>query len=279
MKLIAFALLVLASFCTTSCSQQALIDKVTPHPESEYAQDVIAELRAGQIDNVMAKLDPKRQTPEIATKLREIQAYFPSGKPKSIKVVGAHSGFHAIVSTTTKSSSDQRYGLVYEYEFEDSWAIVYVMLIKVDGKLMVDSINLDRMTQSLEQSNAFTFQGKGALHWIFAALVCVIPLFCLYAFITCLRTPMVKRKWLWAIFTLIGVVMVKLNWTTGDFDFHIVNFQLFSASAFAAPYSPWILAVSFPLGAVWFLIRRKSLMPQLAPVPLTAPPQLPKAES
>jgi hypothetical protein len=262
---------------TMSCSQQAMIDKLTPHPESEYAQDVIAELRLGKIDGVMAKVDPKLQTPDTAAKLREIEAYFPGGQPKSIKVVGTHTTFSANVNTNTGSASRQSFNLVYEYEFESGWAIAYVTLLKVDGKLMVEGVRVTRSTQSLAQANAFTFQGKNAWHWLFAALACVIPLFCLYAFITCLRTPIAKRKWLWALFTLLGAVTVKLNWGTSVVAFSPISFQLFGVSAFAAPYSPWIIGISFPLGAVWFLVRRKSLMQPPAPVTPTASPEAPGA--
>lgn len=278
MRLISITLLVLASMCTMSCSQQAMIDKFTPHPESEYAQDVIAELRVGKIDSIMAKMDPKLSTPDTAAKLREIEAYFPNGQPKSIKVVGTRTMFRNNVSTLAGNASQQSFSLDYEYEFDDVWVLAQVALSKVDGKLMVEGIHVKRSSLSIEQINAFTFQNKGALHLIVAALACAMPLFCLYALITCIRTPMIKRKWLWAIFTLFGVVTLQLNWSTGAVEFRPISLQLFSASAFAAPFSPWLIGISFPLGAVWFLVRRKSLMQPAALATSLASPKVPETD-
>jgi hypothetical protein len=56
-----------------------------------------------------------------------------------------------------------------------------------------------------------------------------------------------------------GFGKIMVNWTTGAWDFMIFSAQLFSASAGAAYFGPWIITVSLPMGAVFFLSRRKGL--------------------
>jgi Phospholipase_D-nuclease N-terminal len=91
------------------------------------------------------------------------------------------------------------------------------------------------------------------------AAAAAAPLFTLYALIVCIRTKIERRKWLWILFILFGFGRFMVNWTTGSWDFHIFYAQLLSASAGAAFFGPWIISVSLPVGAVFFLSRRKKL--------------------
>jgi hypothetical protein len=49
-----------------------------------------------------------------------------------------------------------------------------------------------------------------------------------------------------------------VNWTTGEWDIAPLSVQLLSASAFAPLYGPWTVSVSLPLGALMFLIYRRT---------------------
>jgi hypothetical protein len=57
---------------------------------------------------------------------------------------------------------------------------------------------------------------------------------------------------------LLGVGKFAVNWTTGQWGFMPLSFQLFSAGAFAPLYGAWTLSISLPIGAIWFLLRRKN---------------------
>ena len=79
---------------------------------------------------------------------------------------------------------------------------------------------------------------------------------------------------LWIIFILFGLGPLSLNWTTDQIGFSLLSFLLFSGSAMASSiYSPWIISVSLPVGAVLFWIFRNKLRLQLPPpdpaVPIT----------
>ena len=235
-----------------ACSQQALLDKFTPHPAAEVARSVLDEVRLGDMDPVKAKLDDRlRQDPGIEDKLRELTGYFPAGAPRSVKLVG---------TKTMTVNGATRYDLTYEYEFAGGWVLGNVLLAGEGDALRVEGVHVQRMAQSLEQQNAFTLSGKDATHWVILFACIVIPVFCLYAFVLCLRTPIARRKWLWALGTLLGFVTLRFNWTTGDFDFQLLSIQLFGASGMASPYGPMIMGMSLPLGAIWFLACRSGLV-------------------
>jgi hypothetical protein len=121
-------------------------------------------------------------------------------------------------------------------------------------------MHLQRIPDSLQHINAFTFAGKGALHYLILGAALLTTLFTIASFVACVRTPGIRRKWLWAIFTAVGVTGVTLNWTTGTIGFQPVSIHLFGAAASAtSPYSPWFVTASFPLGAVLFLVKRARL--------------------
>jgi hypothetical protein len=79
----------------------------------------------------------------------------------------------------------------------------------------------------------------------------------IYALVTCVRTTVTPTKWLWILLILPGVGKVSVNWTTGDWQVMPLAIQLLSASALSSRYGPWVVAVSFPLGAILFLLRRR----------------------
>ncbi|MBQ0945532.1 hypothetical protein KAK07_19490 [Ideonella sp. 4Y16] len=112
---------------------------------------------------------------------------------------------------------------------------------------------------SLEAENAFTFDGKSALHYAVLVLAVGIPLFVVYALIACVRTQIPKRKWLWLLFVAVGMVQFRFNWTTGAWGVHPFSVALLGAGfAKAGPVAPYIFTLAFPLGAFVFLMKRRS---------------------
>jgi hypothetical protein len=253
-----------------ACTQQEAIDKLVPHPESEYAQNVLKQLHERQFDQVEKAFAPElRNTPGLDATLGKMADEFPPGEIVSTKVVGTY------MMSRVSSGKPQRttYNLTYEYQFPKSLALANVVLVRSGDKLEIAGMHVQRETQSLAQRNTFTLSGKPVSYWLIAALVAALPLFCFASFIVCLRTPIRRRKWLWAVATLLGVVTFSFNWSTGEFGIQLISIQLLSASAVARLYSPWILSISFPLGAVMFWINRKRLR-QEALAANTEPPPL-----
>lgn len=263
MKVATLVLLMITFLGVASCSQQSAIDRFSPARETTLARSTLSDLRQGHLDALKAQLDPKLLTPDIDEKLNRLRGDFPAGEPRSIKTVGAN---------TQYLNGIKRVSMTFEYQFDSAWALGNVLLLQQGGHEVIAGIHVQRRAQSLEQANAFSLKDKGPGHWLLAALACVIPLFCLFAFVLCLRTPIRRRKWLWAIFTLLGVAAFRMNWTTGQYAVQIFSVQLFGASMVSSFYGPWTIGISFPLGAVIFLLRRRSLIHQAA---AATPPKLP----
>jgi hypothetical protein len=230
------------------CDRDSLMAKFTPHPESEIARQAIDDWRTGHIDRVKPLMSS--QLLPLADKLGADASLLPSTAPTSVKIIGANSTF----------GGDQKsFNLTYEYAFGTRYMVVNIVIFERGGRREIVGMHAQVNDQSIETANAFSLEHKGGAHYLMLFLACVSLGVSLTAFVICLCTRMRRRKVWWAIFTLIGVTTLHFNWSTGGFDFSPVSFLLFGASAMSSGYGPWILGVSFPMGAVWFLVQRKAL--------------------
>jgi len=237
----------------TACDQEAMFDKFVPKEEAALAKRAIAQLAARDYASVEAQLNATLRTPDVRSKLEEMAKQLPSGEPKSIRTVGAH---------THTTNSVIRYDLTFEYEYADAWLVANAVLERRDGQVTFQGLHFTPRTHSLLSENEFSFHGKGLLHYVVFALAIAVPLFIIYALVVCARTKMAKRKWLWLLFIAIGLVQFQFNWTTGAWAVQPLSFALLGAGfAKSGPVAPYIFTVAIPLGAILFLARRRTFLP------------------
>ena len=245
----------LALLSLSGCDNSALIDKLMPKEEAQFAKEYIALYPQGKIDEILQKSDPNALNAQNVDVLKQIAGFFPPEKPIEIKLLG---------SNTIKSSSGAAYNFAFQYHYPSKWLQVDVGLTKAHGQLLATGIYVQPLNESLEVSNKFSLQDKTWKHYSMFGTAITLPLFVLYALVLCIRTPIPKRKWLWIIFILIGVPTLSLNWTTGEFWLDPLRFLLFSAAYWMpSPSAAVIIQISLPIGAIVFLYKRKKLVEPL----------------
>ena len=233
-----------------------MLEKLTPKEEVALAKQMIAQVAAHDYAALEPQLDVSLQSPDLHDKLEEVAKLIPAGEPKNIKTVGA---------VTTSMRSVTRYDLTFEYQYEHDWLIVNTLLERRDGKIKLAGMHFMPRKQSLAAENAFTLAGKSIWHYVVLALAVAIPLFMIYALVMCIRTKIPKRKWLWLIFIAVGLMRFQLNWTTGAWGIQPLAFQVLGSGFYkTGAVAPYIFSLSFPLGAVVFLLKRKSFKRQAA---------------
>jgi hypothetical protein len=245
-KSIILGLLLLSIF---GCSQEAMMERLIPKEEVEFSKKYLSLFQSRNFEEISKPLNPQLKTEKLQSQLEQVAQFFPPDPPKNIELVG---------SNTFKSGDKWEANITFQYEFPSSWLIASINLERIgDGDLIVNGVNVNPIRDSLTNINKFTFKGKSPIHFIFLVLVGFLPLFIIFTFITCLRTPIKKRKWLWAIFVLWGYGQFSINWTTGVGSIKPFYFQLLGAGFMSAgKYAPWILSISIPLGAILFWIRK-----------------------
>lgn len=234
-----------------ACSKQDAIQLFAPAEDQAIAREYIDDLRRGDLLPIERDLDPSLARGDVHSTLVRMAAQLPQEAPRSVKVVGAQ---------VLRRAGRRDLNLTFEYEFPSRWALINVATRRQGGKLTIVGLHVNFERTSLEDQFRFGLTGKSPLQYTILALAVGFPLLTLYALIECVRSKLRGRKWPWVIFVLVGFVRVGVNWTTGAWVFQLVAVQLFSASAAAQFYGPWIISVSLPLGAILFLLLRRSLM-------------------
>lgn len=250
-KCIILGLLLLLMF---GCSQEAMMEKLIPKEEVEFSKKYLSLFQSRNFEEISKRLNPQLRTENLSSQLEQVAKFFPPDPPRNVELVGSH---------TLKSNDKWQANISFQYEFSSSWLIANISLERIGGgELIVNSVNVNPIQDSLENINKFTLKGKGPTHFVFLALIFFLPAFIIFTFIVCLRTRIKKRKWLWAIFILLGYGQFSLNWTTGAGSVKPIYFQILGAGFMSAgKYAPWILSISFPLGAILFWVR-KGKMPK-----------------
>jgi len=240
----------MAGLGLVGCSKADLIQKFAASEDQALARSYVDLLRQHRFDDIEKSMDPSLTGPSLNQTLSNMAGMFPPGEPTSVTLVGAQS---------FKTPDSSMVNLTFEYGFAGKWLVTNVALKKQGGNTTIVGFHVYPQTKSLEAQSKFTLKDKSPLQYAVLALIIVAPLVTLWSLVSCLRTKLKGRKWLWVLFIILGVGRLAINWTTGAWGFNPFYIQLFSASAFAPFYGPWTLGVSLPLGAIVFLLSRDKL--------------------
>ncbi len=226
------------------------MNRMAPDDDEALAMECLIALRARDFETVIGQLDPQVVKPGIESKMLPVADMLAQGEPLSVELVGCR-----ILSTPDKRRSH----LTYQYHFTDAWILATITIDTVGENKKIFAVSVNPIPKSLGELNAFTLAGKSLRHYVLLSLAVIIPVFIIWTIILCARTK-IRKKWLWIIFILIGITSLNLNWTTGQMGFQPIAFKIPGVGMVKMGlYAPWILKVSFPLGAILFLIKRRKL--------------------
>jgi hypothetical protein len=230
------------------CSQQHLVQKFASQAEQDLARHYFDLLRQKRLEDIEPVIDSSIRGPSLHDTLGKMAALIPAGEPTSVTLVGVNRMNMAGATTTLN--------LTFEYDFSGKWLTMNVAVKRQGGNSSIVGFNVNPESTSLEQQNKFTLGRRTSVQYIVFALTIALPLLTIWSLVVCVRTKLKGRKWPWVLFILFGIGKFAVNWTTGDWAFTPLSIQLFSAAAAAPLYGPRTLAISIPLGAVMFLLRR-----------------------
>lgn len=221
--------------------------KLTPAEDESIARRYVDLLRQHGFEQIERDLDASLVDSNLRDTLDKMAGMFPAEDPKSVKVVNVR------LFSNQESST---HSLTLEYEFPSKWLLVDMAIQRKGGASTIVGFHVNPIPDSLENLNRFTLIGKSALQYLVLAIAVLWPLFCLYVLVLCIRSKNQKLRWLWAIFILCGVGKLAVNWTSGEWTFTPLAFNIPCSSATAIPpYGPWVVAVFLPLGAILFLLK------------------------
>lgn len=145
--------------------------------------------------------------------------------------------------------------LFYECQLEEGYLYFHLYQFEIGEDSKIGLLQVEKHDVPLTEFHRFTLEGKPAINYLFLILAVLVPLFMLFTLFRIIRSP-IKRRWLWAAGSLIGLTSVNMVWSTGQ-----VYFQLQSIVPMGAlpmrlnEYMPWNLIVGIPVVPIIFWIR------------------------
>jgi hypothetical protein len=260
------ALIAAISLLFLGCfNEKAMIQKFAPKDDDEFARHFIDLIRQARYEEADPMLDPTVAAQARATGLSQLHGVVDHGDPIAVELVGANVGFF---KPWDGLASKRKSNLTYQLQFQNAWAVAAFVVETGPTGRHISGANFQPVGDSLQALNRFTFKNKSAAHYLFFFACILIPLFIIATIVVCFQSR-VRRRWLWVIFILLGIMQFQLNWTTGQTAVQPISVLMLGASFFrASSYAPIVFSFGIPVGAIIFLALRPWLRRKDEPPPL-----------
>lgn len=242
-------------------------DWFNPDPKIEQGvREAYALFHAGDVEGLKKVAAPELMadlTPDI---MAQIGALLPRATPESTRLIGYHQMHYVPEGVAT-------HALTYEYTWPNKVGLVSVTLSEPgrNAGLFVQGFNVQIATPDELAANNFTLLGKSPAHYLMLLGLIASVALMVIAIVMSVRTPGLKRRWLWILASLAAVSQIGLNWTTGLVKFVLLHGALIGIgiSKDDTQFAPWVLKVSIPIGAIIVIARlwrrRQKLEDKAAP--------------
>jgi hypothetical protein len=271
LKSIFFLSPLLISFSFSALAKPPDCTKFINPEDVAFADQYLGWLSGSDFDKAIEFLDPNMK-PQMIPLKDSFQKALTEVKAFEKIMIGCNVNYFK-----GTGGSKRNVNLSYEWSSPTAWYEGNLAWQEIGNTKTVYGLHISPLTAPLEKIHAFSLSHKGIGHWFFL-LVCIVnPILILWALIACIRTKIPKRKWLWILFIIVGFFQFTMEWTSGElsgfiyksadgFKINPISFQLFG-SGFnrATDYSPWLVTISLPLGALIFLPRRKKFENKINP--------------
>ncbi|HYE47636.1 MAG TPA: hypothetical protein VEA44_17855 [Caulobacter sp.] len=221
-----------------------------PRDAEAIAITTYKQAAAGDIDSILKNAAPEIRTPEARAGLAQVQAVIPKTPPVSERSLSWR------IVTSTGGTQAQ---IIRQYNYADRFILSETVLLKQAnaGPWRLQGFHLRPISKTEAEAAEFKLEGRSPAHYAILAGAVLSPLICLFGLVAVLRAPKFKRKWLFAILSLIGFTTFTFNWATGVIGFSPISVLLLGAGIASgpSPLDPWVISVALPLGAALAIWR------------------------
>jgi len=287
-RLFGFLLISILCFCTfdVASAQTSDIPKTITEQALDFNDGLLIDILRRDTELVLSKALPEFQELEGAKSgLEKLMSYLPDYKEGM-----SFSPFFTDVRVTTDSTTSQAiYHTRYEFtdlnnnaEFTHEWAIVDLYSQETSDGLKLRHFNFKTHAYKPSEVGNFGVKNKSLKHYVFLGLLIIMPIFIIFTIIAIIRNKHLKKKWLWGLFSSVGLWGVNFNWLTGKitpefisltsnadgttgWHMKLISVKVLGASFLkASQYSPYIITIAFPIGAIlyWTLKHKDKTVPK-----------------
>lgn len=245
-------ILLIGAVFLSGCGFRNITVIYVPKDADAFARDYLNMLKKGDIDGAMSATNKDLLTDKAKEQFLEISRVLDKGELLSAEVVKFY-------NMKWYFSKEKKTLIDYQLQLEGAWVEAIVVVEGGDGAMSVSGVYVEPLPKSLREIHSENFYAKPPQQYMVAFIAFIIPIFIFYTLILCFFMP-VRFKAVWAILIVVGIARLSLDWTTGQIAFYPFSLMFFGAEAVKdGIYGPWVLSVSFPLGAVAFHAYNKMM--------------------
>ncbi|EGJ49153.1 hypothetical protein [Desulfocurvibacter africanus] len=253
MRLFVAVALGLPMFCGSGCSYEKILNEFVSNEELAFSEHYFEMFREKNFEEIVKPLNSNLIVEDLHSQLAQMAQFFPADDPMKVEVVDW---------AITYKDGNKQVGITLQYEFKTSWLLANINFERAkDDSFIVNGVHVRPAQGSLAEIYKTKVYQNNSIYYALLPIYVAIPIFIIVTVIYCLRAPIKKRKWLWAIFVLVGFGQVSINLHSGLVNINPLSVYLFGVG-FMSPtkYGPWILIMTMPLGAIMFWVRRAALI-------------------
>jgi len=243
---LAAALGLLLAVC--ACGNQDWVERLTTRSDRQFGNEVLAQLRAGEIAQAKAV-----SSPDLSRLSDREWEQYTAAIPRrgESRLVTASSN-----STVVNGNATTFKSLNYEVGSGDQWAVAQISMTDSDRGHTLVGFRIFPSRVQPTRAAEFSLDGKGALNFAFLALMVASLAVCLAGAYLAFKNRDWKGRWLWIVGSLVGVGSISLVWSTGELGYRLIHFQLLGGGFMQpSPFESWIFSVSVPVVALSVIAR------------------------
>lgn len=237
-------IMVLVAMLAASCSFEDTLRRLANPQDLALGERAVRALAAGDSARLAAAVAPELR-PRLAMLVDPMRRMLP---PAPLNLV--------VADYRSFTGGGQRQTMIgFEARGGGRYALVQVtILTRVSAPPALVGLFVTPLDGPLAAQNAWAKGKAGIAGWLMIAAMVAAVATTIAALVKIWRQPF-RRRWLWTLGSLFGVMAVRLNWATGEWAFQPIFVSLFSVSATKQPvYAPWMLTVSLPVVAIVALV-------------------------
>jgi hypothetical protein len=242
----------------SGCNQAGELKRLTPPEHDRLAREFLDAVRARDTVSILDRVTPSLQVPGSLDSLWAVASRLPGGPIDTLRQVGLN---------RVRTNSRYRTSLAYEIHTSAGWGLAVVNILEQGGQRSVEGFYTKPLPAAIETTNGFSLRGGNPVGFLVLLLALLCAGFTIVAAVIVVKER-IPRRWLWALFALLGVAPVTVNWATGQVSFQLLSVALFSAGIISAGIGgPWLVSAAFPAGAIAAVhkvrsVRRARLLPK-----------------
>lgn len=230
-----------------------LIREIAPVSEIEFARSYVELIRDGDYQAVVSAADLDLRSKLTREAFEKLRSVMPPAEPLEMKPIGAR------VHESSGATSRRHVVLSLQCRYPDRWIMAQIISRTEGTERTVQGVSIFRYEKPLNELHRPSLSKMTIGRALVLLLAGVIHLFMLVTALVCVRTvESTKTLLFWMFLTLICVSSGSLDWSEQGFRFEFFRVSPMGVSFTRdSPYSPMLVSLALPCGAIAFWIWRR----------------------